>query len=139
MIEYQWPGNVRELENAVERLVVTGRNEVVRIEDLPLEIRTQRGVALRPKKERRRTVADDLYNRLVQDRESFWTVVYPLYMRREITRANIRDLVSKGLEEARGNYKVVVKRFNMEPEDYKKFLNFLRKHDCQVPFKDYRK
>jgi hypothetical protein len=26
----------------------------------------------------------------------------------------------------------------MEPRDYKKFLNFLRKHDCQLPFKDYR-
>jgi hypothetical protein len=26
----------------------------------------------------------------------------------------------------------------MEPRDYKRFLNFLRKHDCQIPFKDYR-
>ena len=28
--------------------------------------------------------------------------------------------------------------FNMPPEDYKKFLNFLRKHDCQPSFKEYR-
>ena len=33
---------------------------------------------------------------------------------------------------------VVAKLFNMEPGDYKRFLNFMRKHDCQVPFKDYR-
>jgi hypothetical protein len=26
----------------------------------------------------------------------------------------------------------------MDQRDYKKFLNFLRKHDCQVPFKEYR-
>jgi hypothetical protein len=26
----------------------------------------------------------------------------------------------------------------MEAGDYKKFLNFLRKHQCQLPFKDYR-
>jgi len=26
----------------------------------------------------------------------------------------------------------------MESRDYKRFLNFLRKHDCQVPFKEYR-
>jgi hypothetical protein len=26
----------------------------------------------------------------------------------------------------------------MEPRDYKRFLNFLRKHECQLPFKDYR-
>jgi hypothetical protein len=31
-----------------------------------------------------------------------------------------------------------VRLFNMEPGDYKRFLNFLRKHDCVVPFKDYR-
>jgi hypothetical protein len=26
----------------------------------------------------------------------------------------------------------------MEARDYKRFLNFLRKHDCQIPFKEYR-
>jgi transcriptional regulator with PAS, ATPase and Fis domain len=136
---YSWPGNVRELENVIERLVVTGRSETVGVDDLPMEIRVQQqGVGLRPKRERRRTVADDLYKKLVQDRESFWTVVYPLYMQREITRGNVRDLVRKGLEDARGNYKIVAKLFNMESRDYKRFLNFLRKHDCQLPFKEYR-
>lgn len=136
--DYPWPGNVRELENVVERIVVTGRHELARLEDLPLEIRAQRGVAIRPKRERRRTVADDLYKKLVEDKESFWTAVYPLYMQREITKSNMRDLVRKGLEEARGNYKIVCKLFNMDPSDYKRFLNFLRKHDCQLPFKEYR-
>ncbi len=136
--EYTWPGNVRELENVIERLVVTGRNETVMPDDLPMEIRTQQGIGLRPKRERRRTVADDLYKKLIEERESFWTAVYPLYMQREITRGNVRDLVRKGLEEARGNYKIVAKLFNMEQRDYKRFLNFLRKHDCQLPFKEYR-
>ena len=40
-----------------------------------------------PSRERRRTVADDLYKRLTEQRESFWTTVYPLFMEREITRA----------------------------------------------------
>jgi transcriptional regulator with GAF, ATPase, and Fis domain len=139
LCQYSWPGNVRELENVVERLVVTGRGECAQVEDLPPEVRMhQSGAYLRPKRERRRTVADDLFKRLVEDRESFWTAVYPLYMRREITRSNIRELLSKGLAEARGNYKVVARLFNMDAGDYKKFLNFLRKHDCQLPFKDYR-
>jgi transcriptional regulator with GAF, ATPase, and Fis domain len=136
--EYSWPGNVRELENVIERLVVTGRTDVVGAEDLPMEIRVHQGIGVRPKRERRRTVADDLYKKLVEDRESFWTAVYPLYMQREITRGNMRDLVRKGLEEARGNYKIVARMFNMEPRDYKRFLNFLRKHECQLPFKEYR-
>ena len=87
---------------------------------------------------RRQSVVDDLYTRLMTHRESFWTTVYPLYMQREITRSHVRDLVQKGLEEARGNYKIMVRLFNMEPGDYKRFLNFLRKHQCQLPFKEYR-
>ncbi|MCA1560675.1 MAG: sigma-54 dependent transcriptional regulator [Acidobacteria bacterium] len=138
LCEYAWPGNVRELENVIERLVVTGRTELVAPEELPSEVRMHQGVGLRPKRERRRTIADDLYKRLLDERESFWTSVYPLYMQREITRGNVRDLVRKGLEEARGNYKIVARLFNMEQRDYKRFLNFLRKHDCQVPFKEYR-
>ena len=138
LCEYAWPGNVRELENVIERLVVTGRTESVMPESLPTEIRMQQSIALRPKRERRRTVADDLYKKLTEDRESFWSAVYPLYMQREITRGNMRDLVRKGLEDARGNYKIVAKLFNMDPSDYKRFLNFLRKHDCQLPFKEFR-
>ncbi len=135
LTEYAWPGNVRELENVIERLVVTGRNEVVAADDLPMEVR---GVDGRPKRERRRTVTDDLYKKLIEDRESFWTAVYPLYMQREITRANMQDLVRKGLEEARGSYKTVTRMFNMEARDYKRFLNFLRKQESQLPFKEYR-
>jgi two-component system response regulator AtoC len=138
LCEYPWPGNVRELENVIERVAVTSPSAVIQSDELPLEIRVRQGTTFRPKKERRRTVADDLYQRLIQNGESFWTVVYPLYMQREITRSNVRDLVRKGLEEARGNYKIVARLFNMEHGDYKRFLNFLRKHDCQVPFKEYR-
>ena len=138
LMGYAWPGNVRELENVIERLLVTAPTDIVTARDLPIELQTQRNLSVRPKHERRRTVADDLFKRIVEDRESFWTVVYPLYMQREITRSNMRDLVRKGLEEARGNYKIVARMFNMEPRDYKRFLNFLRKHDCQLPFKEYR-
>jgi hypothetical protein len=83
-------------------------------------------------------VADDLYRKLRDEQQSFWNAVYPLYMEREITKDNVRELVRKGLEEARGNYRIVAKLFNLQPKDYKRFLNFLRKHDCQLPFKEYR-
>ena len=138
LCEYSWPGNVRELENVMERLVVSAKGPQIELEDLSHEIRVTDPISFRPRRERRRTVADDLYKRLTDQRESFWTTVYPLFMEREITRANVREVVRKGLEEARGNYKIVARLFNMEPRDYKRFLNFLRKHDCQIPFKEYR-
>jgi two-component system response regulator AtoC len=136
--EYSWPGNVRELENVIERLVVTVNRPTVELEDLPAEIKAHDPVTIRPKRERRRTVADDLYERLIERKEPFWTTVYPLFMDRDITRDHVREIVRRGLDEARGNYRIVARLFNMEPRDYKRFLNFLRKHDCKVPFRDYR-
>jgi DNA-binding NtrC family response regulator len=138
LMAYSWPGNVRELENLVERMVVSIAHGTIGVEDLPSEVRVQDPVALRPKRERRRTVSDDLYKRLIEQRESFWATVYPMYMEREITRVHVRDIVRRGLEESRGNYRIVARLFNMESRDYKRFLNFLRKHDCQLPFKEYR-
>jgi len=135
---YSWPGNVRELENVIERLVVTGRSEMVTPENLPVEIVSGNPEAGRPRKERRRTVADDLYQRLLEDRRSFWTSVYPLYMQRDLTRSTMRDLLRKGLQDARGNYRVVAKLFNMQEHEYKRFMNFLRKHDCHVSYREYR-
>jgi Nif-specific regulatory protein len=35
LMNYDWPGNVREFENAIERAVVLGSSEIVKIEDLP--------------------------------------------------------------------------------------------------------
>jgi len=138
LVAYSWPGNVRELENLIERMVVAVQHDVIDLQDLPSEVRAQDNVAFRPRRERRRTISDDLYARLTEQRESFWTTVYPMYMDREITRQHVREVVRRGLEEARGNYKIVARLFNMETREYKRFLNFLRKHDCQLPFKEYR-
>jgi two-component system, NtrC family, response regulator len=38
---YEWPGNVRQLENVVERCVVMAGDEMIRVEDLPPEIRDE--------------------------------------------------------------------------------------------------
>jgi transcriptional regulator with PAS, ATPase and Fis domain len=138
LADYPWPGNVRQLENVIERLVVTSRREVIQVDDLPPDLSRSGQPSLRPRRERRKTIADELYRQLREQQLSFWDLVYPLYMEREITRGNVRELVHKGLEEARGNYKIVLRLFNMESVDYKRFLNFLRKHDCQLPFKEYR-
>jgi transcriptional regulator with GAF, ATPase, and Fis domain len=136
--EYSWPGNVRELENVLERVVVNVGTETAELASLPMEVQSGSHLALRPKRERRRTIADELYRRLREDHESFWTVVYPLYMNRDITRENVREIVRRGLQDARGNYRLVARLFNLAPGDYRKFLGFLRKHECQLPFKEYR-
>ena len=138
LTSYSWPGNVREIENVIERIVICVTGSVIDVGDLPSDIRAQNRAALRPRHERRQTVADDLYQRMVHKKESFWATAYPLFMSREITREHVREVIRRGLQETRGNYKIVLRLFNMESSDYKRFLNFLRKHECQLPFKEYR-
>jgi DNA-binding NtrC family response regulator len=45
---YRWPGNVRELQNIVERAVLLGKGDMVRIEDLPRNVAMSAGVTLEP-------------------------------------------------------------------------------------------
>ena len=138
LLDYHWPGNVRELQNVIERMIVRARADVIGLDDVPHEVRVNHRPGAAPMRERRRTVADELYERITNDRQSFWTTVYPLFMQREITRGAVRDVVRRGLQDARGNYKIVARKFNLEADDYKRFLNFLRKHHCQPSFKDFR-
>ena len=37
---YRWRGNIRELRNAIERLLIMTPSELVRVDDLPAEIRS---------------------------------------------------------------------------------------------------
>ena len=135
--QYKWPGNVRELQNVIERMMVRSRNDVITPDDVPNEVRVTPKTST-PFRERRRTIADELYDQITNENQSFWTTVYPLFMQREITRGAVREVVRRGLQDARGNYKIVARKFNMESDDYKRFLNFLRKHHCQPSFKEFR-
>jgi Nif-specific regulatory protein len=45
LVNYEWPGNVRELENAIERALVMGSADMVRLEDLPESLLEQESPA----------------------------------------------------------------------------------------------
>jgi DNA-binding NtrC family response regulator len=38
LLNYRWPGNIRELENAIERAVVTSRENILLVENLPTDV-----------------------------------------------------------------------------------------------------
>jgi DNA-binding NtrC family response regulator len=135
---YRWPGNVRELKNLAERLAIRSQPGIlVTPADLPREIS---GVwaETAPLAVPVKRTADVLFERMSVNGESFWSVVYEPFMSRDITRDDLRAIVSRGLERTRGNYKMLVQSFNLEPEDYKRFLSFLRKYECHMPFQKFR-
>ncbi|HEY7292639.1 MAG TPA: sigma-54 dependent transcriptional regulator [Vicinamibacterales bacterium] len=138
LLGYRWPGNVRELKNVAERVVVRSRSGVITPADLPREISSVPVQSAAPEIVTRRRTADVLLERMLVGGESFWAVVYEPFMSRDLTRDDLRAIITSGLEQTRGNYKALVHSFNLEPSDYKRFLNFLRKYQCHMPFQRFR-
>ena len=135
---YRWPGNVRELQNVIEQAAWTSESGEVGLEHLPEVVRLAPTDTLMPRRERRRRLADDLCRTLVDGHYTFWDHIHPLLLSRDITRHDVRQLVSLGLAATRGNYRALVKLFGMPPSDYKRFMNFLAAHDCLANFRDFR-
>ena len=141
LVEHAWPGNVRELKNVVERIVIRHQNGEVDRADLPLEVLRSMpaaavAVAAAPKISRQRVgdvVRSDGHRTAV-----VLVVVYAPFISRDLTREDLRAIIRKGLEQTSGNYRVLVELFNMPQDDYKRFLGFLRKYQCHVPFQEFR-
>jgi transcriptional regulator with PAS, ATPase and Fis domain len=135
---YRWPGNVRELQNVVEQLVslVSGRS--VEPGDLPRTIVASHRDYKHVMHDRRRSVAADLYEGLTSGGMRFWEDVHTLFISRDITRADLRQLVRRGLAMSGGSYRGLLELFGMEQEDYKRLLNFLAAHDCRVEAREFR-
>jgi transcriptional regulator with GAF, ATPase, and Fis domain len=138
---YHWPGNIRELKNIAERVAVRSPGQLLTM--LPLPAVSPRAAVPRMQAAGLAAIAlaqtaDELYNRMTANGESFWTVVSVPFIARDLTRGVVRAIVERGLECTRGNYKLLASLFNFPPTDYKRFLKFLDKHDCHVGFQRFR-
>jgi DNA-binding NtrC family response regulator len=142
---YDWPGNVRELKNVAERLVVGARSGRVDPGTLPSDV-SSHGPQSAPRSQTEATptspagrpALQQRLDRLMKERVSFWSEVHEPFMNHDITREDVRQLVREGLAHTRGNYKMLVRAFNMDPRDYKRFLGFLRTYECHVSFRPFR-
>jgi DNA-binding NtrC family response regulator len=131
---YRWPGNVRELRNAVEHAVFHTDDNIIPAAALPHSVAAAPD-AIVLQRDRRSRIAEDLYEALVSAGYSFWDHVQPLFLARDITRQDLRELVHLGLANARGSYKGLLTLFGIQSNDYQRFLNFLAAHDCIVDFR----
>jgi transcriptional regulator with PAS, ATPase and Fis domain len=133
---YRWPGNIRELQNVIEQAMWFADREMIDVGHLPPTLRS--GDTLLPQRERRRQVADDLYDALVTGGYSFWEHIHPIFLSRDITRHDIRELVVRGLRTTHGNYRGLLRLFGIPTQDYKRFHNFLMAHGCKVDYRSFR-
>jgi transcriptional regulator with GAF, ATPase, and Fis domain/serine/threonine protein kinase/tetratricopeptide (TPR) repeat protein len=127
---HNFPGNVRELQNAIERAYFSSRE--ASINEVRLEERaTDNGSS-----------PDEIqawFKELSEGRRDFWTAVHNRYKRRDISREKVIALVDYGLRSTRGNYKTMAAMFRLKGSEYRRFMDFLRRNDCLLDFRPYRK
>ncbi len=153
LLGYRWPGNVRELKNIAERLALRQIDGAVLPQHLPAEMleppngaaRTSvllpaGGTAAAAQRAlgARWLAADAAWDEMMRGGRSFWTVVHPRFINRELTKADVREIIRRGLEQTQGSYRKLVELFHLPQTDYKRFLAFLSQHDCHLPFHDFR-
>ena len=71
--------------------------------------------------------------------ENFWESVARPYANRQITRMHVEHVIRRGLERTGGSYRKLIRLFNLPDSDYKRFMDFLRRHRCNVDYRQYRK
>jgi transcriptional regulator with PAS, ATPase and Fis domain len=118
---YDFPGNVRELENIIETAAYTAAGNT--IEECHIAIPDG-------------TTVD--YEGVLHV-ENFWESVARPYADRMITRTHMENVVRRGLQQANGSYRRLIRLFNLPDSDYKRFMDFLRRHGCNVDYRQYRR
>ena len=73
-------------------------------------------------------IENELFAQMVESGQSFWDVVQEPFLDREINRFQVREVVSQGLLKAMGSYRRLGLLFNIPPDQYQKFMDFLRHH-----------
>ncbi len=160
LMNYAFPGNVRELENLVESAFFLAQGKEVQLHDFPPEVigeprpspdvqsRKQPLPAAKEKPSISSPVslsykdeegdAEQLYRKMKEEGISFWKAVKEPFMRRELSKELVREIIKHGLQDSRGRYRDLMTLFHLEDSDYTVFMNFLRKHGCQVDYRPYR-
>ena len=122
LMTYSFPGNIRELENLVESAACTASGPVIDADHVTLPLDGDR--------------AWEFEEVIVGD---FWESVARPYTERLITKNQVEHLIRQGLERTRGSYRKMLPLFRMPDSDYKRFMDFLRRHRCNIDFRGYRK
>jgi transcriptional regulator with PAS, ATPase and Fis domain len=122
LMTHNFPGNIRELENIVEAAVCVASSAVIQTDDiiLPHEVPAEQP-------------AEDLIV------GNFWDSVARPFAERLITRTQMERVIRNGLERTRGSYRKMLPLLRMPDTDYKRFMDFLRRHHCIIDFREYRK
>jgi hypothetical protein len=127
------------VQNVVEQLTAAGDDRVLDVADMPNYASATSAPHLAARgSDRRRQDADALFDSLANGTADFWQDVHDSFMDRDLTREDVRHLITRGLSVADGSYREMLEVFRLPGTDYKRLLNFLVRHGCAVDFRPFR-
>ena len=126
----EFAGNVRELQNSIERAFFLTKG--IMITTVPVEGHSH-------SESESMEEVQVWFKDLSEGRKDFWSAIHRRYKRRDISREKVVALVDFGLRATRGSYRTMASMFGLKRNDYRRFMDFLRRNDCLLDFRPYRK
>lgn len=142
---YPWPGNIREIKSVATTGYSMAEGDFIELEDfesvlyerqmpdappsVPKLMSNGGGemaappVAATPSGDE---LFDEVFRAMSSGGQTFWEAVHRPFIERDLNRSQVRALFERGLREAHGSYKTLLKLFNLPEADYQKFMDFLR-------------
>jgi len=127
---HKFPGNIRELQNAIEAAFFTAQGTLI------TDIRLEGSISGNP------AAVDEVqswFKDISEGRKDFWSAIHRRYKRRDIPREKVVALIDFGLRATRGSYTDMAAKLRLTQKGYRKFMDFLRRNDCLLDFRPYRK
>jgi DNA-binding NtrC family response regulator len=131
---YAWPGNVRQLISVISAAFALADSTVIDEGDVVSQLDDYQAPA---------TTAPADSTALMQVPESpplapdpgmgsaFWERIHRGFLDRELNRSQVRGFIARGLAAADGTYRGLIAKLGLPPEDYQRFMDFLRHHDLK--------
>jgi transcriptional regulator with PAS, ATPase and Fis domain len=116
---HDWPGNVRELIHVIKRAGIQLEGSVIGSEIGYFIRYCSNGNGFRTNGSLER-----IWEKL-KSGDNFWEVVKKPFLDRELNRAEVKSIISKGLQESGDKYINLLPLFNIDSKSYKNFMRFL--------------
>lgn len=120
---YPWPGNVRELASVITMGYAMSDGETIEPKDF--------ASMLEQPPPAQANAGADLFRRLITGDVSFWEGVHAPFLARDLNRAQVREIIRRGLQHSGNSYRALLAAFHLPAGDYQKFMDFLRHHDLK--------
>lgn len=120
---YGWPGNVRELISVVATGYALAESSWIEPRDFVDRLDHQ----MSPRED---PVAA-IHLRLARGNADFWALVHTPFLDRDLSRREVRQLLTMGLGDSGGSYRRLLDLWAIPASDYKRFMGFLHHHRLQ--------